>query len=327
MSTSSASAKPSRPFVMGVELMDQTMKLTKLARAFVTGSAVFVLFLASFSMAAAQTTKERQTIPDIGSTSGAVISLGSTILNTAAGVFDDDPYAQFRGAKYSNDGLMTEADEIKLGNDLHVEFSKKYKYVTTGQERANRIGRKIAQYSGRPGLPYKFYIFTDKDINAFAAPGGHVYLTTALMNIATDDELAAVLAHEIAHVVARHSLVTLQQRQAVDSIAGVFGSLTGIAGKDAGDLGKLAAVLVASPLILAHDRDQERESDFLGVNTMAKAGYDPQGMITMFRKMQKISKTDSDLLGSIFSDHPDVPERISNTEYEIRRIASAKRAN
>lgn len=305
---------------MGVELMDQTMKQNKPVRVLAFTVVAFVLLLSSFTAANAQKTKERQQIPDIGSTSGAVISLGSTIFNTATGIFDDDPYAQFRGAKYSNDGLMTEADEIKLGNDLHVEFSKKYKYVSTGQERATRIGRKVAQYSGRPSLPYKFYIFEDKDINAFAAPGGHVYITTGLMKIATDDELAAVLAHEIGHVVARHSLVTIQQRQAVDSLAGLVGSLTGIVGKDAGDLGTLAAKLVASPLIMAHDRDQERESDYLGVNTMAKAGYDPQGMITMFRKMQKISKTDSDLLGSIFSDHPDVPERIANTEYEIKRI-------
>ncbi|MEO7508913.1 MAG: M48 family metallopeptidase, partial [Pyrinomonadaceae bacterium] len=303
------------------------MKQNKPARALVTFFATFVLLLSSFTVANAQKTRERQQIPDIGSTTGAVISLGSTILNTATGIFDDDPYAQFRNAKYSNEGLMTEQDEIKLGDDLHVEFSKKYKYVNTGQERATRIGRKVAQFSGRPSLPYKFYIFQDKDINAFAAPGGHVYITTGLMNLATDDELAAVLAHEIGHVVARHSLVTIQQRQAIDSLAGLVGSLTGIVGQDAGELGTLAAQLVASPLILAHDRDQEREADFLGVNTMSKAGYDPQGMITMFHKMAKISKTDSDLLGSIFSDHPDVPERVSNTEYEIKRIASSKRAN
>ena len=219
---------------------------------------------------------------------------------------------------------MTEADEIKLGDDLHVEFSKKFKYVSEGQERAGRIGRRVAKVSGRPGLPYKFYVMENKDINAFAAPGGHVSSSTALMKLATDDELAAVLSHEIGHLVARHSLRSLQQSQAVDSVAAVIGALTGIVGDDAGQLGSLAAKLVASPLVFAHSREQEREADYLGVHTMSKAGYEADGMITMLRKMQKISKTDSDLLGSFFSDHPDTAERISNTQYEVRRMREGK---
>jgi predicted Zn-dependent protease len=285
---------------------------------------VVVLLLAGVVAASAQKVDNSLTMPTVGSPTGAVTELGSTILNSTSAVFDDDTYAQFRSAKYSNEGLMTEADEIKFGNDLHTEFSKKFKYTNTGLERATRIGLRVAKYSARPGLPYKFFIVEDKEINAFSAPGGHVYITTALMNLATDDELAAVLSHEIGHVVARHSLKSLQQTQAVDSLASVVGAVTGILGDDAAALGKLAGQLVASPLVMAHDREQEREADFLGVHIMTKAGYEPNGMVTMLRKMDKISKSNSDLLGSFFSDHPDTNERISNTEFEIKRIKSER---
>ena len=73
-----------------------------------------------------------------------------------------------------------------------------------------------------------------------------------------------------------------------------------------------------------HNREEEREADFLGVHGMTKAGFNPQGMLTMFQKIQKVSESDSDLLGAIFADHPGVEERIENTRYEINRMRGAK---
>jgi predicted Zn-dependent protease len=281
----------------------------------------FLFLLATVGGASAQNDTGRQTMPAVGSVSGAVTELGSSIFASASSALGDDPYAQFRGLKHSNDGLMTEREEITFGNELHTEFSKKYKYVDEGQDRATRIGWKVAKVSGRPGLPYKFFVIKDKQINAFSAPGGHIYITTALMELATDEELGAVLAHEIGHVTARHSLVTLQQTQAVDSLASIVGAVAGIIG--ANELGQLAAKLVASPVVMAHNREQEREADYLGAHIMSQAGYDPQAMVSILKKMQQVDKNDGDLLGSFFSDHPDTNERIANTEYEVRRIKAA----
>ena len=140
------------------------------------------------------------------------------------------------------------------------------------------------------------------------------------MNLANDDELASVLAHEVGHVVARHSLKTIQQSQTLGGLANLFGSITGVAGETAGQLGTAAASIVASGLLAVHNREEEREADFLGVHAMAKAGFNPEGMITMFQKLQRINRENSDLLGSLFNDHPDVDERISNTRYEINRM-------
>ena len=215
---------------------------------------------------------------------------------------------------------MSERDESRLGDQLHLEVKKKYEIISDGQERVNRIGQRVARASLRPNLGYRFHVMENKEINAFSGPGGHIYVTTGLLNIANDDELASVLAHEVGHVVARHSLKTIQQSQTLGGLANLFGSITGVAGETAGQLGTAAATIVGSGLLAVHNREEEREADFLGVRTMAKAGYNPEGMVTMFQKLQRVNRQNSDLLGSLFNDHPDVEERISNTRYEINRM-------
>jgi predicted Zn-dependent protease len=279
------------------------------------------LLLAPLHQAGAQKKQtEKSEIPAVGDPISAALSLGTSLINSATGLVQSDPYSQFRGERYSNAGLLSESDEIKLGNRLDIEIRKKAVIVTEGQERVNRIGNRVARASRRPNLVYRFHIIQDKEINAYSAPGGHVYITTALIALANDDELASVLSHEIGHVVARHSLKTIQQSQFLGGIADMIGSVTGVAGDAAGQLGKAAASIVAGGLLASHNREEEREADFLGVNGMAKAGFNPQGMVTMFQKLQNMSKTSPDLLGSLFSDHPDVQERIENTRYEINRM-------
>jgi predicted Zn-dependent protease len=232
----------------------------------------------------------------------------------------DDPYPDFRNARYSNAGLLNERDEIKLGMQLHREVTKKFSLTDTGLDRVERIGQRCAKASLRPNLLYKFHIIQSREINGFSLPGGHVYITTALLKLANDNELASVLAHEVGHIVARHSLKTLKQSQEYDDIAKSLGELTGVAGDVARDLGVTLGQMIGAGLLTIHTRDEEREADFLGVRTMPKAGFDPQGMVTMFQKLQRIEEQNSDLLGSLFSDHPDAQERIESTRYEIARM-------
>ena len=232
----------------------------------------------------------------------------------------DDPYSDFRNAHYSNSGLLNERDEIKLGMQLHREVTKKFSLTDTGLDRTERIGQRCAKASLRPSLLYKFHVIQSREINGFSLPGGHVYVTTALLKLANENELASVLAHEVGHVVARHSLKTLKQSQEYDEIAKQLGELTGVAGDMARDLGVALGQIVGAGFLTVHSRDEEREADFLGVRTMPRAGFDPQGMITMFQKLQRIEEQDSSLVGTLFSDHPDAEERIGNTRYEIARM-------
>lgn len=268
---------------------------------------------------AAQTPARQDSAPtSSGSLVSTGISLGSAIINSVATF--DDPYAEFRGAHYSNDGVLSERDEIELGRKLHAQVQKKFQVVAAGQDRVSRIGQRVARASLRPNLAYHFFVIHDSSINAFSTPGGYIYVTDALVNLANNDELAAVLSHEVGHVVARHSLQTLQESSALSGLASLFGSITGLAGDTAGELGTAAAQIVASGLLSVHNREQEREADFLGVRALPKAGFDPAGMVTMFRKLERVEQSNPGLLGSLFSDHPDAGERISNTEYEINRM-------
>jgi predicted Zn-dependent protease len=215
---------------------------------------------------------------------------------------------------------LNERDEVKLGTQLHREVTKKYRLTDVGLDRVERLGQRCARVSLRPNMLYKFHVIQSREINGFSLPGGHVYVTSALLKLANDDELGSVLAHEVGHIVARHSLKTLKQKQEYDEVARSLGELTGVAGDLARDLGVALGQIVAEGFLTVHTRDEEREADFLGVRGMARAGFDPQGMVTMFQKLQRIEERDGSLLGTLFSDHPDAQERIANTRYEIARM-------
>jgi predicted Zn-dependent protease len=243
--------------------------------------------------------------------------LSSTNLPTAQ---FDDPYADFRNVRYSNAGLLSERDEIKLGTQLHRQVTKKYNLTDVGLDRIEHLGQRCARASVRPNILYKFHVVQMKEINGFSLPGGHIYITSALIKLANDNELASVLCHEVGHVAARHSLKTLKKRQEYNDFAKSIGEITGIAGDIGRELGEALAQMAGEGILTFHSQDEEREADFLGVRDMTKAGFDAQGMITMFQKLQRIENQSPDLLGSLFSDHPDVQERIDNTRYEIARM-------
>jgi predicted Zn-dependent protease len=279
------------------------------------------LLVASFSSVFGQDRRLEKTEPlTIGSAISSMLTVGESALTEASRLLQSDPYWQFRNANYSNEGLMSEQDEMRLGGELNIEAGKRFKIVSLGQERVNRIGQCVARASRRPNIVYRFHVFSAKEINAFSGPGGHIYVTTALVNLANDDELASVLSHEVSHVVARHSLQTIQQSQTLQGLANLFGSVTGIAGNTAQEFGTAAAQIVASGLLAVHNREEEREADFLGLHAMARAGFNAQGTVTMFQKIQKVGEKNNNLLGAIFADHPDVDERIENTRYEINRM-------
>ncbi|MGZ5435119.1 MAG: M48 family metallopeptidase [Pyrinomonadaceae bacterium] len=248
----------------------------------------------------------------------ATAERSSTPAKTSAAQYGD-PYSDFRNVRHTNAGLLNERDEIKLGTQLHRQATKKFRLTDVGLDRVERIGQRVARVSARPNLLYKFHVIESREINGLSLPGGHIYITTGLLKIANDGELASVLAHEVGHIAARHSLKTLKKRQEYNDFAKSIGELTGVAGDIGRDLGIALSQMLAEGILTIHSRDEEREADYLGVRGMAKAGFDPQGMVTMFQKLQRVQGQTPDLL-SWFSDHPDVQERIDNTRYEIARL-------
>ena len=207
---------------------------------------------------------------------------------TSAAQFGGDPYLDFRNVRYTNAGLLNERDEIKLGTQLHRQATKKFRLTDVGLDRVERVGQRVARASARPNLLYKFHVIESREINGLSLPGGHIYITTGLLKLANDSELASVLAHEVGHIAARHSLKTLKKRQEYNDIAKSIGELTGVAGDIGRDLGVMLGQGLGEGFLLIHSRDEEREADYLGVRGMAKAGFDPQGMVTMFQKLQRV---------------------------------------
>lgn len=212
--------------------------------------------------------------------------------------------------------LVSVEEEKQLGDKFAVEIEKQHKVVTDPevQEYINRVGKRLLTGVRQVDFPYSFKVVDDKSINAFAAPGGHTYVHTGLIKAAdSESELAAVMAHEINHVVARHSTRQMTQQygyQLVTSILlGNQGPLTQIAAELAGTAGQMY-----------YSRDMEHQADVLGVETMYKAGYNPQAMVTFFRKLEAQGQRDPGKIAQFFSSHPLTKDRIENIQSEISKL-------
>ena len=205
-------------------------------------------------------------------------------------------------------GNVPEADEIKIGRQIAGNLLGAAPLVNNPalQGYVNRVGRWVASASERPDLKWTFGVIESNDVNAFAAPGGYVFLTRGLYRLLRDEsELAGVLGHEIAHVVRKHHLKLLQKSQAID-----VGST--LLKKQIGDQ-KIAKTLIGSGAeILARglDKDAEFEADRMGVVLAARAGYEPFGLPAVLQEISAAS-ADSSSVALLFKTHPHPDERLA----------------
>ncbi|TCK17023.1 putative Zn-dependent protease [Thiogranum longum] len=172
--------------------------------------------------------------------------------------------------------LMSEADEINLGRKYHQQVTKEMPVYPDRKLAAyiEQVGQRMARVGDRPQLRFQFTLLDSKEVNAFALPGGYIYITRGLLAyLNSEAELAAVLGHEIGHVTARHS-VRQQSAATVTGLAGaILQATTGVQGSS--DLFNVAGKAVLS----GYGREHELEADRLGARYLARAGYDPQAMI------------------------------------------------
>ena len=210
--------------------------------------------------------------------------------------------------------MYSEADEVKMGFAAMQQVLKKEKEVTGTPEsaRVERVGRRIAAVAERPQYRWEFHTIEKDVVNAFCLPGGKVAVYTGLLDLAdTDAELAAVVGHEVAHALARHSnekmsrarMVQVGQLAAMVGVAAAGGSSQ--AAQAVGD-GYAGAMNMA--VMLPNSREMEYEADHIGLLLMAKAGYDPHAAIEFWQKMLKQAggKGKSDFM----STHPTEAKRI-----------------
>jgi predicted Zn-dependent protease len=248
----------------------------------------------------------------------AVLSLASPSVALAA---PKNPYDGFRNRTYSNKGLMDEQQEMQIGAQVHQQVLQKYRLVQDPEVTAyvQQLGERLARASRRPDIYYRFFVIDDQSVNAFALPGGFVYVNRGLIDIAQgEDELAAAMAHEIGHVAARHGLKNIKKAQRTALLFGILGVGADIFTGGSG-AGRAASEIFAAGMITKYSRDFEREADYLGLYNMTAVGYPPDAMVRIFQRLAQNAGRAQSSIGGIFASHPDSGERVKNTEIEIQQ--------
>lgn len=213
--------------------------------------------------------------------------------------------------------VIPEGTEVKMGLDSYQQILSKAKVSSDPRvvEQVTRVGRRIAEATGRADYQWEFKVIEDAQVNAFCLPGGKVAVYTGMLPVARDDAgLAAVLGHEVAHAIARHGGERMSQQLAVQG-ATLATTQTLLAGRDPATVQLVSAALGAGAtvgLLLPWGRAQESEADHLGLIYMAKAGYHPRAARDLWVRMGEASRGREPY--EFLSTHPLPETRITQIE-------------
>jgi predicted Zn-dependent protease len=212
---------------------------------------------------------------------------------------------------------ISKEQEIQIGQESRGQFEQEFggRYPDPRvQQYAQDVGMRLVRRAGRTDLPWEFRVLNSDVINAFALPGGFVYITRGLLFKLNDEaEMAGVLGHEAGHVVHRHSVQQLQRAQLVQ---GGFALATLLGGQKAANYADLAQ-LVSGLVMMKYSREQEKEADLSGLDYMTREGYDPTGIVRVMELFKRESKEGGP--PEFLSSHPDPGNR---EEYLTKAIQS-----
>jgi beta-barrel assembly-enhancing protease len=215
--------------------------------------------------------------------------------------------------------LYSLEQEIKLGSEIAGYIEKEFEVCEPSGELLREIGERVAESSERPYLDYSFKVLKSDGINAFALPGGFIYVYSGLFEALNDDELAAVLGHEIAHVAARHGIKRMQAVYGYQllSIAGLIAMHDSVDPAAAYEVANSVFTLV----LLGYSRKDEFEADRLGTRYAALAGFDPAGMLGVLEKLEEKQRVEP--LIPFLHTHPPLRDRMR----EVRIVMAALEAD
>lgn len=248
--------------------------------------------------------------------SGALLGLGSCAVNPVSG--------------RQQLSLMSEAQEIQTGRQGDAEVRRQYGVYDDPalQARVAEIGRGLSEHSHRPALPYRFTVLDSKEVNAFALPGGPVYITRGLVAyLNSEAQLAAVLGHEVGHVTARHGA----QRYSADLATRIGVALFSVLSPEAARAGQSLISPLATAWLRGYGREQELEADRLGAEYLARTGRPPQAMIEVIGVLKNQESFDAEqarregrearAYHGVFATHPDNDTRLREVIDEVRHLA------
>jgi beta-barrel assembly-enhancing protease len=218
---------------------------------------------------------------------------------------------------------VSQQDEIQMGQQYSAQIAQQMPLVSDPEvvRYVNVLGDSIAKLTLRSDLDWHFYVVDTKEVNAFAIPGGYVYVNRGLIERADQmDELAGVLGHEIGHVVMRHSVKQMQQAQKAGIGITLVCILTGVCNTPG------AGTLInngANAVFAKFSRTDEKEADDQGFQNVVRAGISPAGMVTMFQKLLQERKDKPAGVDAWFQTHPLEEDRIVDIQSQINRLPSS----
>jgi beta-barrel assembly-enhancing protease len=230
------------------------------------------------------------------------------------------------GAVAATSGCATVStqQEVALGADYSRQINQQLPLINDAStvNYINQLGRRIAAANDPRGLRYTFYVVNSDQINAFAVPGGYIYVNRGVIErAANESELAGVLAHEIGHVVERHSIEQLQRAQGANALLTIlYGA---VLRRNPGTVERAGVQLGGQAVFAGYSRDAEREADRDAIAFLVRVGLSPRGLPTFFEKLLAERQRNPGRVAQWFATHPTTEERISNTQALIQQTPGA----
>jgi predicted Zn-dependent protease len=218
--------------------------------------------------------------------------------------------------------LVTEADEAQIGKEGYAAVKAEFGTYDEAalQAYVDGVGQRVAKVSHLPNLGWTFTVLDDPVVNAFAMPGGYIYVTRGILaHLQSEAQLAGVLGHEIGHVTARHSARSITQQQ----LAGLGLGIVSIAVPSFQKYGQ-AAQTALGLMFLKYSRDHENQADDLGIQYAVAAGYDPREIPPTYATLKRIAESSGSSLPSFLSTHPDPGSREARTTTLASQAATGK---
>jgi predicted Zn-dependent protease len=219
---------------------------------------------------------------------------------------------------------MTTQQEVQAGADYARQINAQLPILRDQytNQYINQLGRQIAAQADQRGIPYTFYVVNSDVVNAFAIPGGHIYINRGIIERADNvAQVAGVLAHEVAHVAERHGIQQAQRAQNANTMLGVLYGV--LLRRNPGGVEQAAVQVGGTAVFAGYSREAERDADRAAVAYLMRSGYSPNGLPQFFAKMQAEQQRNPSKVEQWFATHPGTNERIQVTQTMIAQTPGA----
>jgi predicted Zn-dependent protease len=213
--------------------------------------------------------------------------------------------AGFVAAPHAQFSLLSVEQEIEIGEQANAQVRKEVPELGDAPvaDYVRGLGRRLVQQAPGTKYPYSFSVADYREINAFALPGGPIWIHRGVLHAATNEsQVAGVLAHEVAHIAQRHAAGQLTKAMMANLGLGLLGAVLGNGG--GASAAQVAASFLTNGIFLKFSRDDEREADAVGLRLLRRAGWDGRGMVELFEILQRESKQNPGSVELFFSSHP-----------------------